>query len=139
MNYDKTNELNINPRTTGDYHVTFKSHHTSDNHLCGDNSHWWPLWCEYVLDKTNIPVYISRILLGRSRKSNVKKYIPSTVSSYYTHRPFTFASRSEIIKPNQYITLCHQKFFLTFCCTLSIVSLLISTLAATKTSRKIKY
>ena len=64
----------MNPRKTGDYHVTFLSRHTSDCHLCDENSRWWPLWYEYIFDKDNIPVYGSRILLGPKRKPNLKKY-----------------------------------------------------------------
>ena len=54
----------MKPQTTGDYHVIFLSRNTSDSHLCDDNSHWWPLWYECILDKYNSPVYGSRILLG---------------------------------------------------------------------------
>ena len=64
INHEETDELHMNPRTTGDYHVIFLSRNTSDNHLCDDNSHWWPLWYECILDKYNSPVYGSRILLG---------------------------------------------------------------------------
>ena len=74
----------MNSRTTGNYHVTFVSRHTSDNHLCDDTSYWWPLWYEYVIDKNDIPVYRSRIVLGPNRKLNIKKYIIWTDSVHLT-------------------------------------------------------
>ena len=135
----------MNPRKTGDYHVTFLSRHTSGLHLCDDNSRWWPLWYEYVLDKDNIPVYESRILLGPNRKPNLKKYIlwidsvQLIDSSCYIHGSFNFDSRSDIIKPNQHIKLCHWEFFLTFCSTFSIILPLLSTLIATRPSSKRKH
>ena len=75
LNYEETQVLHMNPRKTGDYHGTFLSRHTSDLHLCDDNYRWWSLWYELFLDKDNIPVYRSRILLETNRKSNLKKYI----------------------------------------------------------------
>ena len=96
----------MDPRKTGDHHVTFLFRHTSGLHLCGDNSRWWSLWYEYVLDKDHIPVYGSRILLGPNRKPNLKKYIfwtdsiHLTDSSCYIQGPFNFDSLSDIIKPN---------------------------------------
>ena len=65
----------MNPRKTEDYHVTFLSRHTSALHLCDENCRWWSLWYEYVLDKDNIHVYGTRILLGPNRKPNLKKCI----------------------------------------------------------------
>ena len=46
----------MNPRTTGDYHVIFLSHHPSDNHLCDNNTRWKPLWHGHIMNKNNIPV-----------------------------------------------------------------------------------
>ena len=43
-----------------------------------------------------------------------------------------FDSRSDIIKPNQYITLSDWEFLLTSCSTLSIVPPILSTLAFLK-------
>ena len=65
----------MDSETTGDYHVTFFSHHPSDNTLCDDAARWWPLWYEYGLDKNNVPVYGARILLEPTRKPDLKKYI----------------------------------------------------------------
>ena len=98
INHEETQVLNMNPRKTGDYYVTFLSRHTSDLHLCDDNSRWWPIWYEYVLDKDNIPVYESRILLGPNRKPNLKKFIlwidsvQLIDSSCYIHGSFNFDS-----------------------------------------------
>ena len=53
------------------------------------------------------------MLLGPNRKPNTKTYILWKDSihlsdpSCYIHGPFNFDSRSDIIKPNQYITLCN--------------------------------
>ena len=57
INHDETNEFNMNPQTTEDYHVTLLSRYTSDNHLCDDNFRLWSLWYKNVLDKNNIPIY----------------------------------------------------------------------------------
>ena len=103
----------MDPRKTGDHHVTFLFRHTSGLHLCGDNSRWWSLWYEYVLDKDNIHVYGSRILLEPNLKPNLKKYILSTDSvhlidsSCYIHGPFHFDHRSDVIKSNKRIASCH--------------------------------
>ena len=105
----------------------FLSRHPFDNRLCDDTSRWWPLQYEYVLDTNNIPGYGARILLGPNRKPNTKKYILWTTSvplsdlSCYIHEPFNFDSRSDIIKPNQYIVLRNWVFLLASCFTLSIV------------------
>ena len=145
INHEENQFLNMNPQKTGGYHVTFLFRHTSDCHLCDDNSRWLPLWYEYVLDKDNSPVYESRILLGPNRKPNLKKYIlwtdsvHLTDSSCYIHGPFNFDSRSDIIKPNQHIALCHWEFILTFCSTFSIVPPFLYTLIATRPSSKRKY
>ena len=64
INHDETNEFNMNPQTTEDYHVTLLSRYTSDNHLCDDNFRLWSLWYKNVLDKNNIPIYELCILLG---------------------------------------------------------------------------
>ena len=57
-------------RTTGHYHVIFLSRHPFDTILCDDNTRWWPLWYEYVMDEKIIPVYGARILFGPTRKPN---------------------------------------------------------------------
>ena len=117
INMDETCKLDMEPPTTGDYHVTFLSCHPSDNHLCDDISPWWPLWYEYVLDTNNIPVYGVIILLEFNRKPDIKKCILWTDSvhlsdpSYYIHGLFNFESRSNIIKPNQCIALRDWEFF----------------------------
>ena len=102
---DETKELDMEPQTTGDYHVTFLSSHSSDNHLCNDNSRWWLLWYEYILDKNNIPDYGSRLLLRPNRKPNTKKCILWIYSVHlsdpfcYIRGPFNFDSRSDTIQP----------------------------------------
>ena len=103
--------MQLDSLTTGDYHVTFLSRHPSDNTLCDDAARWWPLWYEYVLDKINVPVYGARILFGPTRKLDLKKYILWTDSIHLTdpscflHGPFNFDTRSDVIKPKQYIAL----------------------------------
>ena len=44
INHAETTTLNMNSKTTGDYHVTFMSRHPDDVKLCDDKAHWWPLW-----------------------------------------------------------------------------------------------
>ena len=75
INHDETEELEIEPRTTGNNYITFLSRHPFDNHLCGYNVRWWPLCYEYAIDKNNIHIYGARILFKRNRKPNTKGYI----------------------------------------------------------------
>ena len=113
------------------------SRNPSDNTLCDDAARWWPLWYEYVLDKINVPVYGARILFGPTRKLDLKKYILWTDSIHLTdpscflHGPFNFDTRSDVIKPKQYIALTHWEFLLTRCSVLSIVPPTLSTLIDT--------
>ena len=115
----------------------FVSRHPSDNTLCNDAARWWQLWYEYVLDKNNVPVYGARILFEPTRKPDLKKYvlwtdsIHLTDSSYFLHEPLNFDTRSDVIKPNQYIALTHWEFLLTRCSVLSIVPPTLSTLTDT--------
>ena len=96
--------------------LCFLSNHHSNNHLCYDNSRWWVLWYEYVLDKNIIPVYGARILLGPNWKPNTNIYIfwidivHVSDPSCYIQGPFYFDSRSDSIKLNQYNVVI-GKFF----------------------------
>ena len=67
--------LNMDPATTGDYHVTFLARHPDDKHLCDDIARWWPEWHKYQLDANNVPVFMDRKLLSPKRKPNLKKYV----------------------------------------------------------------
>ena len=137
INHFETLQLQLDSETTGDYHVTFLSRHPSDNTLCDDAARWWPLWYEYVLDKNNVPVYGARILFGPTRKPDLKKYILWTDSIHLTdpscflHGRFSFDTRSDVIKPKQYIALTHWEFLLTRCSVLSIAHPNLSTLTYT--------
>ena len=73
INHVETSILNINPATTGDFHVTFLTRHTDDKHLCDNRARWWPEWHEYQLDADNVSVYGARMLFSPKRKPNLKK------------------------------------------------------------------
>ena len=75
INHLETFHLQLDPETTADYHVPFLSRHPSDNNLCDDETRWWPLWYDYVLDKDDVPVYGARILFGPTRKPDLTKCI----------------------------------------------------------------
>ena len=40
VNHVETSILNMDPATTGDYHVTFLARHPDDKHLCDDRARW---------------------------------------------------------------------------------------------------
>ena len=75
INHIETELLNMDSKSTGDYHVTFISRHPNDNDLCDETVRWWPLWYEYKNDKNNVPTYDARMLFGPKRKQNSNKYI----------------------------------------------------------------
>ena len=100
-----------------------------------------------------IIIYLMTINVGGHYGMNMlRKYIYSylwsnniitTKSETKYHLPistdlFNFDSRSDIIKPNQYIVLSNWKSLLNYCSTLIIVSLILSTLTVANTSRVAK-
>ena len=127
----------MNPSTMGNYHVTFLSRHSDDNHLCNNVAHWWTESHEYSLNDENIAVYGSRMLFKPNSKHNLAKYmlwtdfVYLTDSSCFIYVPFNFDSRSDVISAKQFVALRHWEFLLTSCIALSIVFPTISTLTAT--------
>ena len=81
------------------------------------------------------------MLLGPNQKPNTKTYIlwkdyiHLSDPSCYIHGPLNFDSRSDIIKPNQYIALSNWVFLLASCFTLSIVPPNLSILTIPKISQ----
>ena len=75
INHAETLTLEMDSKTTGDYHVTFLSRHPDDGKLCDDKARWWPLWYEHANNSDDFPLYGARILLGPKRKPDPDKYI----------------------------------------------------------------
>ena len=113
INHIETKLLNMDSKSTGDYHVTFISRHPKDNDLCDDKARWWPLCHEYKNDTNNVPIYGARMLFGPKRKPDSTKYIlwtdsvPLTDPSCYLFGPFNFDSHSNVITTNQHVALTH--------------------------------
>ena len=132
----------MDSKRTGDYHVTFLSRHPNDNNICDDNARWWPLWHEYEHDKSGVPIYGARMLLGPKREPHSNKYILWTDSVHltdplcYLHGHFNFDSHSDVITTNQHVALTHWDYLFTACNTLCVVSSILSTLTDVKSSTK---
>ena len=142
INHAETLTLEMDSKTTGDYHVTFLSRHPDDGKLCDDKARWWPLWYEYVNNLDNVPVYGARILLGPKRKPDPDKYILWTdsihliVTSCYLHGHFNFETHSDIISAKQHVALTHWEYLLTICNQRSVVPPILSTFTKVKVTRK---
>ena len=103
-------ELNMNPKSTGDYYMKVLSRHPSDSNLCDNKSRWWLLWYEFKRNSKGIPIYGERILFLSSRTCiNSKKFMLWSDSiliisiDVYLNCFFSFDAKTGIIKPNQFI------------------------------------
>ena len=141
-NHIETELMNVDSKSTGDYHVMFISRHPKDNDFCDDKTRWWPLWHEYKNDKNDVPIYGARMLFGPKRKLDSTKYnlwtdsVLLTEPSCYLLGPFNFGSYSDVVTTNQHVVLTYCEYLINVCNTLGIVSPILSTLTDVKSSSK---
>ena len=75
INHHETEILKIDLLCTGNYHVTFLSHHPADKYICDDVNRWLLEWHKYYLDDSNIPIYGAHMLFSPKRNPYLTKYM----------------------------------------------------------------